>query len=301
MLRRFLPTLLLLACVLAVVGTADAAMPTKERKLRVAVLDFGDREMGRRVADQLSYLFAPDEYLITVDRALSRAAARGTGYAGSLNMTLAEARDLGAAIDCDFFITGDAQTIRRSASARPPFHEAYASIFVVSARTGQLAMWERPSVEAETPDEAEKSLLAALKTHAAKCRVAMLRGAQDESIRRERERARAEPAVEDAPEEGSPAAEGFRAPQPYRRLRPPYPDTAARAETEAIVDAAVEIDAGGEVRRIEIVRWAGFGLDDAVIETVRQLHFRPAMRDGAPVAVRVLLRYNFRRPPKSIP
>ncbi len=129
----------------------------------------------------------------------------------------------------------------------------------------------------------------------------MLRGAQDESIRRERERARAEPAVEDAPEEGSPAAEGFRAPQPYRRLRPPYPDTAARAEAEATVDAAVEIDAGGEVRRIEIVRWAGFGLDDAVIETVRQLHFRPAMRDGAPVAVRVLLRYNFRRPPKSIP
>jgi hypothetical protein len=29
------------------------------------------------------------------------------------------------------------------------------------------------------------------------------------------------------------------------------------------------------------------------------MHFRPAEREGEPVAVRVLLRYNFRRPPKN--
>jgi TonB family protein len=62
------------------------------------------------------------------------------------------------------------------------------------------------------------------------------------------------------------------------------------------VDALVEVDAEGEVKDIEIVRWAGYGLNEAVTATVRQLHFRPAMRDGRAVPVRVLLRYNFRRP-----
>jgi outer membrane biosynthesis protein TonB len=47
-----------------------------------------------------------------------------------------------------------------------------------------------------------------------------------------------------------------------------------------------------------VVRWAGFGLDEATVATVRQLHFFPAMRNGAAVPLRVLLRYNFRKPPR---
>ncbi len=287
--------IILLACGMTSVGCAAQAFDD-ERKQRVAVLDFGDAETGRRVADQFSILLSQEKNAIAIDRALSRAAARGVGYTGSLNMTLAEARDLGAAIGCDYFVTGDAQTIRRSTSATPVYYEAYASIFVVSARTGKLIMWERPSVEAATPGEAEKSLLAGLQRQTPRARVAITRAEQDDFLRRKRERASETLPIEDAPEEGSHAAANYRAPLPYRRLRPPYPETAARAEAEATVDASVEIDAKGEVVRVEIVRWAGFGLDESVIETVRQLHFRPAMRDGVPTPVRVLLRYNFRRP-----
>ena len=87
------------------------------------------------------------------------------------------------------------------------------------------------------------------------------------------------------------------APRPFRRLKPPYPDTAAHAEVEATVDVLVDIDARGEVGRIEVARWAGYGLDQSVIDTVRQLHFFPAHRDGAAIPIRVLLRYNFRKPP----
>ena len=50
---------------------------------------------------------------------------------------------------------------------------------------------------------------------------------------------------------------------------------------------------------MRVVRWAGFGLDEEVVATVRRMHFRPAQREGEPVPVRVLLRYNFRKPPKS--
>ena len=105
--------------------------------------------------------------------------------------------------------------------------------------------------------------------------------------------------IEDAPvDEAAAAREGLRLPQPYRRLRPNYPETAARAEAEATVDVQLEIDERGEVSRAEVVRWAGFGLDEAALSTVRQLHFSPARRHGQAVPMRVLLRYNFRRPPK---
>jgi TonB family protein len=88
-----------------------------------------------------------------------------------------------------------------------------------------------------------------------------------------------------------------RAPRPYRRLKPSYPEAAARAEVEATIDVLADIDARGEVGRVEIARWAGYGLDQSVIDTVKQMHFFPAMRNGVALPMRVLLRYNFRKPP----
>ena len=61
----------------------------------------------------------------------------------------------------------------------------------------------------------------------------------------------------------------------------------------------VDLDRGGEVTRAEVVRWAGFGLDQATLDTIHKLHFFPAMREGVAVPIRVLLRYNFRKPPPS--
>jgi TonB family protein len=81
-------------------------------------------------------------------------------------------------------------------------------------------------------------------------------------------------------------------------LQPPYPDSAAAAEVEAVVDVLVDLDAKGEVTNAEIARWAGFGLDEVTLATVQKLHFFPAMRDGVAIPLRVLLRYNFRKPPK---
>ncbi len=293
----------LLACPLPAAAAADDH--TGSRRLSIAVLDFGETDAGQRAAARVAATLPTERdseaKIAVLDRGLSRSAARGIGYAGSLNMTLAEARDLGAAIGCDFYITGDAQTLRRSASAAPIFYEAYASVFIVSAQTGRLVFWERPSFEGATIEEVEKSLLAELARQAHRYRARILRAQEDERLRRAQEvMARDLPVIEDAPEEGSATAAGFLPPQPYRRLRPPYPETAARAEAEATVDATVEVSADGEVGRVEIVRWAGFGLDEAVMTTIRQLHFRPATREGGmPAPVRVLLRYNFRRPPKS--
>jgi TonB family protein len=291
--------LLLIVCALSASVTAQ----TVAQRIRVAVLDFGETGMGRLAPDKLTQALSLDDRLKMIDREESRAAAHGAGYVGSLNLTLTEARDLGGATGSDFYITGDAQVLRRSPSTGPVYYEAYASIFIVSARTGRLILWDRPSFNAASEDAAAESLLKDLKERAARYvdAISAARALEMDARARILERAGEAPApvIEDAPEDEKVIArERLRLPQPYRRLRPAYPETAARAEAEATVDVQVEIDASGEVSRVEVVRWAGFGLDDAAVSAVRQLHFSPARRDGQAVPMRVLLRYNFRRPPK---
>ena len=286
----------MITCVLGVRGGAQ----TDLRRTSLAVLDFGDTEFARRVADQLSAALSSDRELQMVDRAASRAAARGVGYAGSLNLTLAEARDLGGAIGCDFYLTGDAQTLRRSPSVGPVFYEAYASTFIVSARTGRLIMWDRPHFEAPSAEAAERLLLAEIDKRAPRYTAALHTAQQSEREERALALQRQAPVIYELTEDDTGIAQGrLRPPAPYRRLRPGYTEAAARAEAEATVDVLVDIGSDGEVGHIEVTRWAGFGLDEATVSTVRQLHFRPAMRDDNPVPVRVLLRYNFRRPAKE--
>jgi TonB family protein len=269
----------------------------------LAVLDFGESPLGQLAAGKFALNFKHETSMVILDRDQARAAARGAGYAGSINLSLSEARDLGAALGCDFFVLGDAQTLRRSPSAGPGYFESYSSIFLVSARTGRLVGWERPNFRAATAAAAEQSLLAELGSSNARQRSVL-------SIRRAQEIERGErtltidldrqvPVIEEAPDDEKLAeSEGLRLPRPYRRLVPRYPESAALAEAEAIVDVLVDIDAHGEVTRVEVARWAGFGLDDTAIDTARQLHFFPAMRNGIAIPLRVLLRYNFRKPPR---
>lgn len=270
------------------------------RPLSLAVLDFGGSPLARLTSDKLATNLKHESGVMVLDRDQVRAAARGAGYAGSISLSLTEARDLGAALGCDFFILGDAQTLRRSPSTGPVYFDSYASIFVVSARTGRLIRWERPSFKAETPAAAEQLLNSELSGLEIQHRFGVTAHRAQEDERGERELTTAEqvPIIEAAPDDDkSAAAEGLRLPRPFRRLVPPYPETAAAAEAEATVDVLVDLDASGEVTRVEVARWAGFGLDEATVETVRRLHFFPAMRDGVAIPIRVLLRYNFRKPP----
>lgn len=270
----------------------------------LAVLDFGDSAYGRVASEKLALNLKHENGIILLDHDQVRAAARGAGYTNSLNLSLKEARDLGAALGCDFFILGDAQTLRRSPSAGPFYFESYASIFFVSARTGRLIRWERPSFRAATIPAAEQSLLTDLSAFEARYQsVISIRKAQADE-RSERaltidQGDQQTPIIEEAPDDDKRAeAEGLRLPRPYRHLLPAYPATATQAEAEATVDVLVDLDARGEVLRVSVARWAGFGLDETTIDTVRRLHFFPAMRSGVAVPIRVLLRYNFRKPPR---
>jgi len=267
----------------------------------VSVLDFGATPIAKRAAQTLRDRFRSSGELLVADTDLSRTAAKGIGYSGSLNLSVAEARDLGAAMATEFYVIGDAQTLRRSSFQSPVYFESYCSIFLVSTRTGQLLLWDRPSFENNEATVAEARLSEYLSNDLLTRRlVTAIRKAHDnERAQRTILTPGAEALIEGAPEDEKAAEiQGIRLPRPYRRLRPEYPDTAARAEAEATVDVVVDVGADGEVGEVQIVRWAGFGLDETTVATVRQLHFFPAMRNGTPIPMRVLLRYNFRKPPR---
>ena len=80
---------------------------------------------------------------------------------------------------------------------------------------------------------------------------------------------------------------------PYKRIKPEYTRTAYLYDAKGTVDISVDIDQNGAVKGTEIVRWTGYGLDEAVIEAVRKMNWRPAERGGKTLPMRVLLRYNF--------
>ena len=274
---------------------------TPDRPVTLAVLDFGSTAIGRLTSEKLMANLKQETGLMMLDRDQARAAARGAGYAGSLNLSLNEARNLGAVLGCDFFILGDAQTLRRSPSTGPAYFDSYASMFLVSARSGRLVSWERPNFHGATAVESEKELVAALSNEDVRHRYfgSIRRAQEDEQGERSLIIDQQTPVIEAAPDDDKNAeAEGLRLPRAYRRLVPVYPETAARAEAEAMVDVLADLDANGEVTRVEVARWAGFGLDNATVATVRQLHFFPAMRNGVAIPIRVLLRYNFRKPAK---
>ena len=284
-------------CVLFVLIGGVTAQ-NNSRPTSVSVLDFGSSSFAPIATTTIRQTLSKIEGLAVLDASLTRAAAKGAGYSGSLNLLVSEARDLGAALSSDFYLIGDAQTLRRSSSATPIFFESYCSVFVISSRSGRLVLWDRLSADSSTPVQAEQRLIGQLQDRSLANRLsAAIKKAQDDERALRAVVNSTAPLIEAAPDDEKVAeAEGLRLPRPFSRSRPAYPLSAAKADAEATVDVLVDIRADGEVDNVEVVRWAGFGLDEATVATVRQLHFFPAMRNGIPVPLRVLLRYNFRKP-----
>src|SRR5262245_34622761 len=110
-------------------GLAAWAAPaqTQTRSISVAVLEFGPGPTGARAAAAVRGILldkTSNEFAL-VDSDLARAAARGAGFEGSLNLTTEEARNIGAAIGCEFYFIGDAQTLRRVPSNGAAYFDSF--------------------------------------------------------------------------------------------------------------------------------------------------------------------------------
>lgn len=224
-----------------------------------------------------------------LDGAMSETAFRSAAAVTPFNLSVGAAKTIGAAIGCEYFVLIKSANQRRSTFEKKDFYESHAAVYVVSARTGRLVFWKLQNFEAASEASAEKLLFASTGELAAEIsnKLKLVSAAEINEI--------APRNVEEIPAENAPEAKNFRPPMPFKRIKPEYTRLAYIYDVTATIDVAVDIAADGEIMRVEIERWAGFGLDESVVEAVRQMNWRPAERNGKALPTRVLLRYNFKR------
>lgn len=82
--------------------------------------------------------------------------------------------------------------------------------------------------------------------------------------------------------------------RPVRSPRPEYPAQALRRGEAGTVLLQVEVDAGGQPTRVQVVQSSrSRALDRAAANAVERWEFSPALRNGQPVASRVLVPVEF--------
>src|SRR5690242_9844949 len=111
--------LLIVALGLSALGRADrlavADIVTQQTTVRVAIVGFsGRQESNDALEAALRGGLAASAQVALIDPAQVKPAMAGVGYDGSINMSRDEARRLGAAIGCDFFIIGKRDAFTRS-------------------------------------------------------------------------------------------------------------------------------------------------------------------------------------------
>jgi TonB family protein len=224
-----------------------------------------------------------------LDSSLSETSFRSVEVGSIFNLTNVESKNIGAVVGCDYFLLIKASNQRRAAVSKDDYYESFAVIYVVSSRTGRLVDWKLQTFEAETQSTAEKLLLASTDQAAKEI------GEKLNLINKQEPSEKTTLKIEEVPDENSADAKNFRPPLPFKRFKPEYTRLAYLYSIAATIEIEVDLDENGKILRTEIVRWAGFGLDESVIETVRKMNWRAAERNGKTLPMRILLRYNFKK------
>jgi len=87
---------------------------------------------------------------------------------------------------------------------------------------------------------------------------------------------------------------GVSAPEVIHSVDPQFTDEARGANLQGTVAIQLIVDSQGNPQATQVVRHLGMGLDQKAIEAVRQYRFRPAMYQGHPVAVQMVIEVSFR-------
>ena len=84
------------------------------------------------------------------------------------------------------------------------------------------------------------------------------------------------------------------APVPIYHPEPAYTKEAKAAKLQDTVVLWIVVDAGGSVIDVKLLRGVGKGLDESAMQTVRTWKFKPAMKKGKPVPVKVVVEVSFK-------
>lgn len=86
---------------------------------------------------------------------------------------------------------------------------------------------------------------------------------------------------------------GVSAPQVLRSAKPEFTDQARAANFQGSVRLQLIVDAQGDPQNIRVIHPLGMGLDEMALQALRQYKFKPAMYQGHPVAVQIIMDVDF--------
>lgn len=89
---------------------------------------------------------------------------------------------------------------------------------------------------------------------------------------------------------------GVTAPSPIYSPAPKYTDEARLAKIEGSVTLLIQVDENGAAQIVRVLQPLDPGLDQRAVDTVSQWKFKPAEKDGHPVAAQATVRVTFRLP-----
>src|SRR5205085_2659650 len=87
--------------------------------------------------------------------------------------------------------------------------------------------------------------------------------------------------------------DGVSEPQKIYSPDPPYTQQATKARLEGPVVLQVVVKPDGTAGNVKVLQGLGKGLDESAQQTVATWRFKPGLKDGKPVAVRVNITINF--------
>ena len=86
---------------------------------------------------------------------------------------------------------------------------------------------------------------------------------------------------------------GVTAPVVIHRVEPEFTDQARRVKFQGVASIGLIVDAQGNPEDVHVVHPLGMGLDQKAVEAVRQYKFKPAMFQGRPVPVQLVIEVDF--------
>lgn len=87
---------------------------------------------------------------------------------------------------------------------------------------------------------------------------------------------------------------GVSAPIVVHSVEPEFTEEARRANFQGTVSIQLVVDQQGDPQDVRVVHHLGMGLDQKAVDAVQQYRFRPAMYQGHPVAVQMVIEVDFR-------
>jgi len=84
------------------------------------------------------------------------------------------------------------------------------------------------------------------------------------------------------------------APIPIYKPDPPYSEEARKAKYQGSVIVYIVVDAQGSVAECRVVKPLGLGLDEKAVDTIKTWKFKPGLKNGTPVPVKMMVEVVFR-------